>query len=137
MAQAIPPLPGPSHDDAPYWEALRRHELIIQKCPDCGETQHPPRPSCGHCGSLNIGWQKASGKGTVYSYTIVPQATHPAWRDQVPYNVVIVELEEDVRLISNLVEVASEDIRIGAPVEVVYDDVTEEITLPRFKMAPG
>lgn len=134
MAHVIPPLPGPSHDDAPYWEGLRRHELIIQECISCKEIQHPPKPSCGHCGSLEVGWRKGSGKGTVYSYTVVPQATHAAWRDQVPYNVVIVELEEDVRLISNLIGVDNEDIKIGSPVEIVYDDITEEITLPRFRV---
>ncbi len=137
MAESQIPLPAPSHDDAPHWEGLRRHEFLIQKCNACGVLQHPPRPMCAACLSLDRGWQKASGRGTVYSYTIIPQATHPAWRDQVPYNVVIVELEEDIRVVSNLVEIANEEIAVGLPVEIVYDDVAEDVTLPRFRVVRG
>ena len=136
-SQPLPPLPLPSLDDKPYWEGLTRHELLVQRCAGCGAFRHPPRPMCAECGSMEIDWHKASGKGTVYSYTIVPQATHPAWRDKVPYNVVIVELEEDVRLVSNLVDVQNEDIKVGLPVEVVYDDVTDDTTLPRFRVVQG
>ena len=97
------PLPLPTYDDIPHWEGLKRKEFLIQECRDCGVLQHPPRPMCSGCRSLNRGWRKASGKGTVYSYSIIHQAAHPAWREKVPYNVVLVELEEDVRLVSNVV----------------------------------
>lgn len=135
MANIAPPLPEPSLDDKPHWEAMRRHEFLIQKCGKCGTVQHPPRPACFSCHGIDMGWVKASGRGTIYSYTIVPQATHPAWRESVPYNVVIVELEEDVRVISNLVGTPNDQIKVGLPVVMVFDDVTEDFTLPRFKLA--
>ena len=128
------PLPNPSHDDRPYWEGLRSHDLLLQKCGECSALTHPPRPVCAECGSFNKTWEKSSGRGTVYSFTIVPQATHPAWRDRVPYNVVVIELDEDVRLVSNLVDIPNENIRVGLPVEVVFDDVAEDVTLPRFRV---
>ncbi|MBM3946509.1 MAG: Zn-ribbon domain-containing OB-fold protein [SAR202 cluster bacterium] len=129
-----PPLPLPNLDDKPHWDGLRRHELLIQKCADCGALRHPPRPICHACRSGRKEWVKASGRGVVYSYTIVPQATHPAWRDKVPYAVVIVELEEDVRLVSNLEGVPNEQIKVGLPVEIVYDDVAPDVTLPKFRV---
>ncbi len=135
MNMQVPqPLPLPSLDDKPHWEGLKRHEFLLQKCADCDALQHPPRPMCPFCRSTNRTWQKASGRGTVYSYTVVYQATHPAWRDKIPYNGVVVELEEDVRVISNLVGVPVDQIRIGTPVEIVYDDVAPDITLPRFRV---
>ena len=137
MADVLEPLPAPSLDDKPHWEGLRRHEFLIQKCNACGALQHPARPMCSSCLSQDPGWQKASGRGTVYSYTIILQATHPVWRDRVPYNVVVVELEEDVRVVSNLIGTPNEEIRVGLPVEIVYDDVTDDTTLPRFRVAQG
>ena len=135
MAKIPPPLPNPSLDDLPHWEGLRRREFLIQKCADCGTLQHPPRPMCFNCRSMNRGWLKASGRGAIYSYTIFPQATHPAWRESVPYNVVIVELEEDVRVISNLIDTPNDQIKVGLPVEMVFEDVAEDVTLHRFKLA--
>jgi uncharacterized OB-fold protein len=129
------PLPQPTHDDRPYWEALRRHELVIQECKECKVLQHPPCPMCPACHSLNRGWRKVSGRGVVYSYTIPHQAVHPAWADKVPYNVVLVELQEDVRVVSNLVDCPDDRITIGMPVEIVFDDVAEDVTLARFRPA--
>lgn len=128
-----PPLPLPNLDDKAHWEGLRRREFLIQKCSQCGALRHPARPICHACRSNKHTWTKASGRGVVYSYTIVPQATHPAWRDKVPYNVVIVELEEDVRVITNLVGVPNDQIKVGMPVEIVYEDVAPDVTLPRFR----
>ena len=127
------PLPLPTHDDMEHWEGLKRKEFLIQECRDCGTLQHPPRPMCPGCQSLNRGWRKASGKGTVYSYSIIHQAAHPAWREKAPYNVVLVELDEDVRLVSNVVDCSNEDIRVGMPVEMIFEEVAEDITLPRFR----
>jgi hypothetical protein len=90
---------------------------------------------CPNCGSWNAEWARLSGKGKVYTYVVAHQPFHPAFASDAPYAVAIVELEEGVRLMSNIVDCEPDDMYIGMPVEVVYDDVTEEVTLPRFKKA--
>ncbi len=88
---------------------------------------------CPNCGSWNAEWAKVSGRGKVYTYIVAVQPFHPAFSGDVPYAVAIVELEEGVRMVSNIMDCGPDDIYIGMPVEVVYDDVTEEVTLPKFK----
>ena len=129
------PLPFVYDETRPFWDGLKKHELLIQKCPDCGAYQFYPRSACIKCMSENIEWVKASGKGKVYSYTIAHRPARPAFTEDVPYNIAIIELEEGVRMTSNLVEIGNDDIRVDMPVEIVYDDVTPEITLPKFKPA--
>jgi len=90
---------------------------------------------CPNCGSWNVEWAKVSGKGEVYTYIVAHRPFHPAFADDVPYAVVTVELEEGVRIVGNVVDCGPEDIYIGMPVEVVFDDVTEKVTLPRFRSA--
>lgn len=126
------PLPLPSFEDRPHWDGLRRHEFLIQECADCGALRHPPKPMCQACQSTKERWRKASGRGVVYSYTILHQASHPAWKEKIPYNVVVVALEEGVRVIGNMIDCPNEQIRIGMPVQVAFEDVAEDVTLPRF-----
>ena len=133
------PLPVIRDDTKAFWEGCKRHKLLIQKCSDCGTYRHPPRLMCHQCNSLNTEWVKVSGKGTVYSYTVVHSSSilgsPPGFEKDTPYPVVLVELPEagKTRMVSNLVECKLEDIKIDMPVEVVFDDVTDEITLPKFK----
>ena len=129
------PLPTPDIDTQGYWDGCKRHELLIQKCPDCGMYTFPPIPMCPTCNSMNRKWAKVSGRGRIYSWFIVYHATHPDFVDEVPYAVIVVELDEqkDLRIPSNLVECTVEDIYPGMPVEVVFEDVTEEISLPKFR----
>ena len=129
------PLPHTAGQAQEFWEGCRRHELLIQRCTDCGAYRHYPRPMCPECGSWNAEWARVSGKGTVYTYTIAVQPFHPGFANEVPYAAVIVELEEGIRLMSNVVDCPPDDIYIGMPVEVVFDDVAEEVTLPRFRKA--
>jgi hypothetical protein len=91
---------------------------------------------CPECHSLSFEWAPVSGRGTVYTYAIVTQKLHPYWADRMPYNVVLVELEEGIRIVSNLVDCPNESIRIGMPVTVVFEDVSDEISLPMFKPVP-
>jgi hypothetical protein len=138
MTQEAPrrslPLPVPDEDTQPFWDYCREHELRAQRCTACGRLRHPPRPTCPRCGSTDVEWQLLSGRGKVYTYAISHQAVHPALQDLVPLTVLIVELDEGLRLTSNLVA-GSAPVEIGTPVEAVFERVNEEITLPRFRVA--
>lgn len=139
MTKYDKPLPVIRHDTKEFWEGCKRHELLIQKCGDCGTYRHPPRPMCHNCNSLNTEWVKVGGKGIVYSYIVVHGGefwvTPAGFEKDVPYAVVLIELPDAgrVRMVSNILECKPKDIKIGTPVEVVFDDVTKEITLPKFK----
>ena len=127
------PLPVIDPDNAEFWAACKRRELVLQRCADCKTIKHPPRPMCHACNSMASEWFKASGRGQVYSYIITVQAIHPGLVGKVPFNTVRVQLEEGVMFTSNVVECDPYAISIGMPVEVVFEDVNEEITLPKFK----
>ncbi|MEE8374173.1 MAG: Zn-ribbon domain-containing OB-fold protein [Dehalococcoidia bacterium] len=116
-----------------FWEGVKNHQLLLQRCKQCATWLHPPRPMCPKCQSMEQEWAPSSGRGTVHSWVTYNESPHPAFK--APYSVVLVELEEGVRLISNLVDAAPGEISIGMPVEVVFDDVAEDLTLPKFKRA--
>ncbi len=128
------PLPEITDDNRPFVEGCKRHELLFQKCVDCGHLRHIS-PACPRCLSAEHEWVPASGKGKVYTWIVVHQRYSQAFEDDLPYNVTIVELEEGPRMLTSLVGVDNEDIRSGLSVEVVWDDVAAEITLPRFTPA--
>jgi len=117
----------------PFWEAARRHELVVQRCRGCGTPRFPARDICSRCLSREAEWAPVSGRGTVFSYTVMHQVYHPAFAAEVPYAVIVVELEEGARLLSNLVGCPVGDIAPGMPVEAVFEDVTPEVTLPKFR----
>lgn len=128
-------IPVPDLDSREFWEACGRHELLIRRCAACKTFRFPPDPGCYHCGSLVSEWVRIRGDGIVFSYTIVRASGSSATRDAVPYNVAIVSLPEagNVRMVSNLVDCREEDIRIGMPVTLVFEDVSKEVSLPRFR----
>ena len=128
-------LPRINEMSRPYWEGAKRHELLLQKCQECGHYRYPPGETCPSCLSDKLEWVKVSGRGSVYTWTVFHQAYHPAYKDDIPYAVVVVELEEGPRMITNLMDCRIEDIKVGMPVEVVFDDVTEEVSLPKFRPA--
>jgi uncharacterized OB-fold protein len=119
-----------------FYDACRAHQLTIQHCRQCGQFQHPPRALCSKCHSFDLEWAPVSGGGTVFSYTIVHHPIGPV-ADRVPYNIVTVELEGTggARLISNVIDASPDEVEIGMPVEVSWDDVAGELTLPRFVRA--
>lgn len=133
MADYNKPLPNVDEENRPFWEGIKRHELWLQRCQDCEEFRFYPRTICPHCFSYNTQWTRVSGRGKLYSFTVSYRAASPAFQDDVPYNIALIELEEGVRMMSNVVECANEDLRVDMPVEMVFDDVTPEITLPRFR----
>lgn len=129
------PLPDPSAEDWPYWEACQQRRLVIRFCNACRQFFHPPAPSCAHCGSTDLDWKQVSGNGTVFSYTVAHHASHKILKGALPYNIVVVLLDDadDVRLVSNLVDTAAEDLRIGLPVTIHWDEVDSGRLLPRFR----
>jgi uncharacterized OB-fold protein len=127
------PLPRIDADNRPFWEGCKRHELLLQRCLDCGKYIWYPRQFCGHCLSDNTEWVPASGKGTVYTFTVIRQTRARGFREEVPYVVAYIQLEEGVIIMSNVVRVAPEKVYIGMPVQVTFEDVTEEVTLPKFR----
>jgi uncharacterized OB-fold protein len=128
------PLPQPDEHTQPFWDYCRRAELRAQRCTACGRLRHPPRALCSDCGSPDCEWLPLSGRGSIYSYIVTYQPVHPALQGLTPFNTVLIELEEGIRLTSNLVDCPPETIAIGLPVEVVFERVSDEITLPKFRL---
>jgi len=133
MSEYLKPLPKPTPTSRPFWEAARRHELSLQRCAACGKFIYYPRDRCPYCFSDRLEWQRLSGRGKVYSYTVVRRASSFAFADA-PYVLAIVELEEGPRMTSDIVA-PPEKVRVEMPVEVCFDDVTPEHTLVKFKPA--
>lgn len=125
-------------DNAPFWEAVDGHRLVLQHCADCDKFFQPPRPMCPYCRSMeSLEWVPSSGLGQVYSYVTfsTDRMAYPAMK--IPYTVVLVELEEGVRLTANIVDVEPEDVYIGMPVEVTFNSPTGDFTLYQFKKRAG
>ena len=133
------PLPKSQPEWDFYWEKTRAHELWIMRCNDCSQAYFYPRAVCPNCQSRNTAWLQASGRGTLYAFSIVHRAPTPAFREAVPYVAAIIELEEGPRFPTNLIGVAFEPeaISIGMAVEAVFEDVTDEVTLPKFRPVAG
>ncbi|GIX46969.1 MAG: DNA-binding protein [Candidatus Tectimicrobiota bacterium] len=133
MGEYGKPLPRGEGYHGDFYRFCKQHELRFQRCADCQAWRHPPRECCPHCGAFAWRWEQVSGKGQVYSWTVVQRALHPAFAEDVPYAVVIVELAEGVRLVSRVLDLPPQELRLGLPVEVVFVDVTPEVTLPMFR----
>jgi hypothetical protein len=133
MFQLDKPLPGISEDSAPYWEGTRAGELRAQRCIDCGHLRFPPSILCPKCLGERAEWQRLSGRGSIYTFIVVHRPQHPAFFADAPYNVAIVELDEGIRLHTTIVECPNEALVVGMPVEVMFDKINDEVTLPRFR----
>jgi uncharacterized OB-fold protein len=129
------PIPAPTLETAPYWEGCKRHQLRIQRCTACNHYQFFPRIYCTKCFSDRVEWVDASGLGKVLSFTIVRRPVSPAFADEVPYVVALVTLDEGPQMMTNIVGCAPDEIAIGMPVEVVFEDWSETISIPKFRPA--
>ena len=129
------PLPSVVGETKAYWDSCRRGQLLIQKCDACNEYQFYPRGICAHCWSNDIKWIKASGKGTVWTYTVTYQNRTPGFAEEVPYVLALVELEEGVKMFTNIVECDPRQVSIGMAVEVTFVPATDQISVPFFKPA--
>ncbi|UGQ11594.1 OB-fold domain-containing protein [Yinghuangia sp. ASG 101] len=129
------PIPLPDDVTAGYWEAARRHVLAVQFCAACERFIHLPELCCPHCGSEELHYREVSGRGTVDSFTVMHDSPGPGFADRLPYLAAAVELEEQPRLLvlANLTDVGPDDVRIGLPVEVVFEQLTDDCALPQFR----
>ena len=130
------PLPVPDDESRPFWEGCRRHELFMQRCARCARFRFTPRRVCPRCQSFESEWVRVSGRGTIYSKVVCHPPVLPAFAERVPYAVVLVELAEDpgLRLVGNVLGCRPEEIAIGAAVEVDFEDLTDEIALPQWRL---
>ena len=132
--QAQRPLPTPNKEDAPFWQAAREHRLVLPRCRACGHVWFPPYATCTKCASPEIEWIAASGKGVLWGWIEMHQPYIPYFARDLPYNVVLVRLEEGAFMYSNIIGARYEDFRADIPLEVVFEDVNEEISLPKFRL---
>lgn len=130
------PLPQPTPETQPFWDSVKAHQMQLQRCHDCNDFYFYPRPFCPSCYSTNVVWEPVSGKGTLETY-VINHRPAPGFQDDAPYVMAVVTLEEGPRMFTNLVNVEPEpsSLPVDMALEVVYDDVTDEITLPKFQPA--
>ncbi len=130
-------LPDPDPETEPFWEAAKNHELQFQQCTNCQTFRHPPRKPCGNCGSEKFAWVKVSGEGTLYTHIEVIQPVLPQWRESTPYNIVQVSIDDapGVIIMGNVVEMDGTTLKVGMKVKVTFDNVTDEVTIPRWTPA--
>ena len=132
------PLPQPiTAETKPFWDGLREQKLMLPKCGDCGRAFFYPRIICPHCQSRNVGWIQGSGRGKLHSFEIAYQTISRAFKVKPPYVLAMIELEEGPRMLSNLIDIEPDPkkIRCDMPVEVVYEKLNDEFTVPLFKPA--
>jgi uncharacterized OB-fold protein len=129
------PLPRPDEESRWFWEACRRHELVAQKCRACATLRYYPRALCPQCLSSDADYVRLSGRGRVHTFTVTHQNQAPGFREELPYVMAYVELDEGPRLLTNVVGCPPEEIRIGISVVVEFEDATEDIGLPKFRKA--
>ena len=129
------PLPVADDLSQPFWEAAKQHRLVVQRCRECGYFNHPPRPACDACQSQQLQFEPVSGQGTIYSFTVMHQPNVAGFEDQIPYINILVELEEQPLLfmVSNLPASDLDKIKIGGQVEVYFEEVDPDTTLPQFR----
>lgn len=126
------PLPLLEGLTAGFYAHCKKGELRFQCCSSCGRWRHVPRVMCSACGSWEWTWEQSSGKGKVFTWTVVARSMHPYFLN-VPYAPAVIELEEGVRLVSWVEGCAPEDLAMGMPVEVSFEDISEDVSLPKFK----
>jgi uncharacterized protein len=126
------PLPIITPDSAPFWDGCRDGQLFLQRCAACESWRYPPAPVCPRCGSLESQWSPVPRRGTVYSFVVYRRAFHPAYADEIPYAVALVNLAEGVRMVMRVAECPMDAVTIGMEGEIQFRKVTEEIWVPVF-----
>jgi uncharacterized OB-fold protein len=127
------PRPQPAPENQPYWDGLRAHKLLVQRCTACHKLRHYPRPVCDSCYAMDYDWSQLSGRGTVHSWTISHHPFHPGFKRETPYITVTVDLAEGVRLQGVLEGGDGDPLAVGKAVVVDYIDVDADLSLPYFR----
>ncbi len=127
-------VPTPDADSKPFWDGCRDHQLKFQKCSDCGEVRWPPSIICPRCHSRDTQWIEASGRGAIHTFAVYHQAFHPAFKDKLPYVVAVVRLDEGPMMLTNVVGCPPESLECEMAVQVAWDDVSDECSLPKFQL---
>ncbi len=130
------PLPQPTPDTKPFWDGCKEHRLVLPRCQDCNQFHYYPRAHCPYCWSRDLTWEQVSGRGKLYSY-VINYRPAPGFQDDAPYSIAVVELDEGPRMMTNIVGVPQtpEDLVLDMALEVSFEDVNDEITLPKFRPA--
>ena len=134
MAEYLKPVPQPEQESLLFWMGAKKRELLIQRCRVCGQHQYYPRAICVNCLADDLEWVRVSGRGTIYSYTVTYQNASPGFREEVPYVLALVDLDVGVRMTTNIIGAQPEDLAIGLPVQVTFEDITPDIALPKFRL---
>jgi len=133
------PIPLKTQDNQPYWDAADRHELVLQKCETCNSYNHPPGPACSKCGATELSWESQGSDitGTIYSYVVSYRPFLPGFQDDLPTIIVVVQLDKlnEVKIIGNVLACPPEEIKIGIPVKMTWQDITEDRALPQWIQA--
>ncbi|MGH2809009.1 MAG: Zn-ribbon domain-containing OB-fold protein [Actinomycetota bacterium] len=125
--------PPPSQTGEPFWAATKDHEFVIQHCTSCNRAIHYPRDICPHCHSLELEFRPASGNGEVYAFSVMHRPGNPSMQDRVPYVVALIDLDEGARMMSNVVGCEPAEVRVGMPVQVTWEDLSDGRALPLFE----
>ena len=128
-------LPTPDNTTRPFWDAAREGRFLIKRCRACERAHYYPRPFCPHCWSDDVDWEEASGRASLYTWSVVHQNDLPPWPDRVPYVAAVVELEEGPRAMTNIVDCDFESLRVGQPLRVAFRAASDDVTLPVFRPA--
>ncbi|MFQ5852758.1 MAG: Zn-ribbon domain-containing OB-fold protein [Candidatus Binatia bacterium] len=134
MSEYIKPLPVPSLESTPFWDGCKEHHLLLPRCHRCGSHWFPAAATCPKCLSTEWEWARSSGRGKIYSYGVYHRVYHQGFQADIPYVLAVVQLDEGPRLVSNIVGCAPEELKCDMPVEVFFEDVTEDTTLYKFRL---
>jgi uncharacterized OB-fold protein len=126
-------LPTPDDTTRPFWEAAREGRFLIKRCRDCGRAHYYPRPFCPHCWSGAVDWEDASGRASLYTWSVVHQNDLPPWPERVPYVAAVVDLDEGPRVMTNVVECEFERLTIDMALQVTFRQASDEVTVPVFR----
>jgi uncharacterized OB-fold protein len=140
----VPPAPAPqpikpaiSDTNKPFWDGCRAHKLMAQQCTHCQELRYPVAAVCPNCLSTGCEWRELSGRGELFSYIIIHRGYHPYWAQRVPYNVAFIELEEGLRMFSNIVGTPNDALKVGQKVKVAFEERGEDLVVPVFEVVGG
>ncbi|HMC52173.1 MAG TPA: Zn-ribbon domain-containing OB-fold protein [Acidimicrobiales bacterium] len=130
-------LPTPDPSTEAFWDGARQGRLLLRRCRDCGRAHFYPRPFCPSCWSGRVEWEEATGRATLYTWSVVHQNDLPPFSERVPYVAAVIDLEEGPRMMTNVIDCPFEELRVGMPLQVAFRAETEEISLPVFRPVPG